>query len=518
MSDEKSQRAEHTVVYFARPGEVLDERWLIEDRIGQGAMGSVFRGQDLKRKQRVAIKILSPEHCRKPKVVARFEREARLMTTLRHPNIVQLHGVGRRGALPYIVMQYLEGVTLAEYLKQKGGKLGPAETLAVVRQVCSGLSFIHHHGLVHRDIKPQNIFIGADLHATILDLGVVRDKSAPGLTKPGAMVGTPYYMSPEQIQNTTEIDRRTDVYALGAVIFELLTGAPPFVAESNFEVLYKHRTMPPPDASLVSSTVPKEAAQVIIRALAKHPDERQQNVHELLHELEAAYCLDSERTHPSINAFVPAEKKRPLKKPAPAEPKKIEPGVGKDGRISPRAFEPTMPVDLAKVQERSRRHSREVKKTEPLPPPVPEASLPESPPARKPRTTSGEAPLISSAEIELVDAGDDFPQGPADDPAQTDLRGARDSHDTANETLADREATVVEQGELRVVTTVKGLTSPATLVLNKEPKGNTPASLVVAAGTHSLRLERAGFKPVERQVQVKANGVTLLRVELEPAK
>jgi len=164
---------EQTVVVHVTPGEILDQRWRIETRIGQGAMGSVFRGRDLTANKIVAIKILAPEHCRKPKVVARFEREAEKMTSLRHNNIVAFHGHGRRGALPFIVMEFLEGLTLSDVIEKHGGKLGLNETVAIVRQICSGLSFLHANGLVHRDIKPQNVFLGVGGRVIILDLGTI---------------------------------------------------------------------------------------------------------------------------------------------------------------------------------------------------------------------------------------------------------------------------------------------------------------------------------------------------------
>ncbi|MBM4784299.1 MAG: serine/threonine protein kinase, partial [Archangiaceae bacterium] len=173
--------ADHTVVLHVMPGEVLDERWRLEDRVGQGAMGSVFRGKDVKTGALVAVKVLAPEHCRKPKVLARFEREAELMMEVRHPNIVQLLGHGRLRALPYIVMEYLDGMTLSEVLEARGGKLPVAETVALIKPIAAGLAFLHRAGLVHRDIKPQNIFLTARGRVTILDLGVVRDQHNPGL-------------------------------------------------------------------------------------------------------------------------------------------------------------------------------------------------------------------------------------------------------------------------------------------------------------------------------------------------
>jgi serine/threonine-protein kinase len=505
------RRTEHTVVYLVRPGDIVDEKWRIETRIGQGAMGSVFLGIELKRGLKVAIKILSPDHCRKPKVLARFEREARLMTTLRHPNIVQLLGVGHQGALPFIVMQYLEGETLGDYLKGKGGKLSPVEMLAIIRQICSGLSFIHHHGLVHRDIKPQNIFISSEGHVTILDLGVVRDKSDPGLTKPGAMVGTPYYMSPEQILGTAEIDRRTDVYALGAVTFELLTGTPPFVADSNFEVLYKHRTLPPPDASLLSAFVNKAVAGSITRALAKLPDERQQNVSELLADLEAGYCLDDDRTNPGVAFSFPDE-------PSVAtEPKRKKTKSGMPAVSAPNPFvatpKPIVPVGARMTPLATRAVTGQ--------PPSRAKSVNKLDPVRA--EALRQAVEAASAEVELVQSGEvskteAAPKAPSNTGLETDLREkALGDHSTADDNPADADpnATMVEMGELRVVATVRGLTVGAAVFIDKVPKGTTPTSLKLPSGGYTVRFERAGMKPVERQANVAPAQVTLLRVDLE---
>lgn len=276
-----------TAVIHIAPGETLHQRWRVEARVGQGAMGSVFRGRDLESQQTVAIKILAPAHCRKAKVVARFEREAKQMTALRHPNIVAFFGHGRHGVLPFIVMEFLEGQTLFDSLKQRGGRLSPRDAVGVIKEIGEGLSFLHQSGLVHRDIKPQNIFLRSDGRVTILDLGVVRDQKNPGFTRPGAMVGTPYYMSPEQIVGVS-IDERTDVYALSALTFEILTGRPPFTGKSNFEVLYGHKNTPPPDASALNPAVPHAMSAVLVQGLAKERDKRIQSVADFVRALAAA--------------------------------------------------------------------------------------------------------------------------------------------------------------------------------------------------------------------------------------
>jgi serine/threonine protein kinase len=283
---------EHTVVVQASIGEILDGRWRIEERVGKGAMGAVFKARDVKTLQSVAVKILSPDHCRKPKVLARFEREASILTGLSHPNIVKMFGHGRRGLLPYIVMEFLKGKTLSEVAESHGSILSVAQVMALLKQVKEGLSFLHHNGLVHRDIKPQNIFLTERGRVAILDLGVVRDAQSKGLTRPGAMVGTPYYMAPEQILGVDDVDLRVDVYALGAMTFELLTGRPPFAGTNNFEVLYGHKNTPPPDARTLVKTVPEAVSRLIKETLSKKRELRPQSVDAFWAALETAAALN----------------------------------------------------------------------------------------------------------------------------------------------------------------------------------------------------------------------------------
>lgn len=513
MADEEEPiKHENTVVFLVTPGDVLDERWLIESRIGQGAMGSVFRGIDQAQQRKVAIKILAPEHCRKPKVLARFEREAKLMTTLRHPNIIQILGVGRRGALPYIVMQFLEGMTLAEVVKLKGGKLTPGETLWVVKQISAGLSFVHHHGLVHRDVKPQNIFVGPGGRVTILDLGVVRDRSNPGLTKPGAMVGTPYYMSPEQIQGKQEIDKRTDVYALAAMTFELLVGRPPFLGTSNFEVLYAHKNTPPPDANALVPAIPKTVAAALARGMAKSREDRPSSASEFYADLEA-FIGSQEKVDPKV-AFAFLEEsaaKQRAKEKAKADKKK------KGAVPSTRA--PT--VSLARAD---------------LPQPGGSSEVPMAASGDvsllNPAPTGESITQAASPSDTLEGTGRPFPGGSGDSPAglTSEDSGPSDrgrlkasARETADDAASDGSAsltaseTVTESGELRVVTTLKGLTSSAQLFVDGRPEGATPASLQVPVGKHLVRVEK-GPQKLERTAVVQANQVALVRIELSSPK
>jgi eukaryotic-like serine/threonine-protein kinase len=551
VSDEPIKH-ENTVVFLVTPGDMLDERWLIEGRIGQGAMGSVFKGSDQQQPRKVAIKILAPEHCRKPKVLARFEREAKLMSTLRHQNIIQILGVGRRGALPYIVMPFLEGMTLAEVVKLKGGKLTPGETLWMVKQISSGLTFVHHHGLVHRDVKPQNIFVSPGGRVTILDLGVVRDKSNPGLTKPGAMVGTPYYMSPEQIQGTGEIDKRTDVYSLAAMTFELLTGRPPFLGTSNFEVLYAHKNNPPPDANALNDKIPKVVAAALAKAMSKKPDDRPGSASEFYADLEA-FIGGQEKVDPKV-AFAFLDKAA-----AEAKEKEKEKARKKKAGVVPSTRAATVSIARPDAVPEGKRGTNTAMK------PLESKTRPTEP-------KSAEIPMAASADVSLLNptpTGESITQAVA--PSDT-LAGAAASHDSeddgpapsgathddgegedgehgdetqgldqpevaararvtprgggknpAAETSDDASqslgasATVTESGELRIITTLKGLTSTAALFIDGKAHGSTPLSLQLPVGKHTVRVEKSGHRH-ERAAVVKSSEVTLVRIELAAAK
>ncbi len=443
---------ENTLVLNVLPGEVLDDRWRIETRVGQGAMGSVYRGRDLHQNRVVAIKILSPEHARKPKVLARFEREAELMTSLRHPNIVQLYGHGRRGVLPFIAMEYLEGLTLGDVVTRQGGTLGANETVAVVKQIAAGLAFLHHHELVHRDVKPQNIFLVAGGRVTILDLGVVRDQANPGLTKPGAMVGTPYYMSPEQILGLDDIDRRTDVYALAAMTFELLTGRPPFLGSNNFEVLYGHRNNPVPDASTLGHDITKAVAQVLARGMSKQRDDRPDTASEFAYDLEvAAFAKKID-----LRASFPFLEKRQAT--TPHHPR---------GRTLERL--PSVEVPMAEqedvisvVASRPDTHAEEPSETM--------GGLHEEP------TFIGELPQARPAPKAQSSGG----------------------------TL--RVAAVTEAGE----------PTTGQVLIDGQPKGPSTRSFSLPAGRHHVRLEVVGHRTIDRQVEIITGATYTLKLEVEP--
>lgn len=272
----------------------LDGHWRIERKLGKGGMGTVYLAQDVELQRPVAIKVLALQYCDDPGLVQRFEREARLMAKLEHPNLVPVYSVGRASRGPYIVMKFLEGMTLSEVLKARG-RLPLGEVLLVTRQVAAGLQLIHDRQIVHRDVKPANIFIGPDGHVTLLDLGVARDSESE-LTTTGALIGTPRYMAPEQFRGESA-DYLSDLYALATVVFEMLTGRRMVEANTDRSIIRAHLYEAPPDPSQFVET-PSGMTEVLLKALAKEPRDRFESVAEFAEALQAACHVDETKQAP----------------------------------------------------------------------------------------------------------------------------------------------------------------------------------------------------------------------------
>lgn len=249
-------------------GSVIAGRFRLEAAVGYGAMGAVYRALDLSTRKPVALKLLAPAHARRRTLIERFQREATVLSGLAHRHLVPVIAAGVHSGMPYLAMALLEGETLAERLSRRA-PLTSEEFLAVFRGAARGLDHLHAHHLVHRDIKPQNLFIERDGNIRLLDLGVVRQPNVAPLTQPGALVGTPYYMAPEQIRQRGPIDGRADVYALAAVAFEVLVGHPPYRGSTAFEVMRGHCALPVPRPSLLAAGLPRALDAVFARALAK---------------------------------------------------------------------------------------------------------------------------------------------------------------------------------------------------------------------------------------------------------
>ena len=277
-----------------KAGTILDGRYEIEAELGEGGIGKVYRGRHLRLDRPVAIKVLLTQHRDQSALQARFEREAQALSSLSHPNIVTVTDFGIADGLPFLVMELVEGRDLSEVLSD--GALPPARAYHIARQILRSLAYAHDRGIVHRDLKPANVLLrvlpdGSD-HVEVLDFGLAKfiDGSGPSseLTRTGAILGSPAYMSPEQAGGG-EADARADVYAMGLILFELLSGRRPFLSKRVTELLKDHLVSVPPKLSEVVTGMEIDPAleTLISRSLSKTPAERYLNAAEMLTALEA---------------------------------------------------------------------------------------------------------------------------------------------------------------------------------------------------------------------------------------
>jgi len=248
----------------------------IETRLGRGGMGILYLALEPGLERRVALKLIAPEAAADEVFARRFAEESRIAAAIEHPNVVPIYAAGEEDGVPWIAMRYVAGSDLARRLTQQG-KLEPAAAVALIVQLGNGLDAIHAAGLVHRDVKPANVLLSGEPgseHAYITDFGVARNAATEsGLTQTGRFVGTLDYVAPEQISGE-EIDARVDVYALGCLLYKLLTGEVPFPREGEAARLYAHLHDPPPAPSLYVPSLPMALDDVVIRAMSKSPGDR----------------------------------------------------------------------------------------------------------------------------------------------------------------------------------------------------------------------------------------------------
>ena len=264
---------------------VLADRYELGSLLGMGGMGEVYRAWDGTLGREVAIKLLRPEYAGSRDFVTRFEREAKNAASLSHPNVVRVFDAGETPeGTRYIAMEYVPGGTLSDRIRE-GGALKPREAIEVAYQLAAALSYAHGRGIVHRDVKPQNVLMTGLGDAKVADFGIARAVEATVLTRADMVVGSVGYLSPEQARGEP-VDHRTDLYALGVVLYEMLTGGLPFVAESPIAVAMKHVTQAPPSPSATNSAVSADLAGVTLRLLAKDPSDRYASAGDLMTDLE----------------------------------------------------------------------------------------------------------------------------------------------------------------------------------------------------------------------------------------
>ena len=266
-------------------GMIFANKYRIVKLIGSGGMANVYLGIDMNTGVNVAIKILKPEFSSDDEFIRRFDAEAKSVASLNHANIVKVYGVGREGNFRYIVQEYIEGITVKDLINQNG-HLDWRNAVPIVIQIGLALDYAHQNGIVHRDIKPQNILISRDRVAKITDFGIARAASSTTITMTGVQMGSVHYFSPEQARGGN-VGTQSDIYSLGVSLFEMVTGRLPFDGDSNVAIAVKHLQETPPVPSSLMQGIPKGLDSIIAKCMQKSPERRYQTMRQLVTELDS---------------------------------------------------------------------------------------------------------------------------------------------------------------------------------------------------------------------------------------
>lgn len=282
MTGPSQVEAVHMSIF--QPGDSLGH-YEILGAIAEGGMGSIYRARDLEQDREVAIKALKPQLAQDPTVIRRFLREGELIARLDHESIIEIYDVGFVDGTYYLVMEFLEGRDLLERLRSEG-PFSPRKSLKIIRKMTEALDCAHQRGIIHRDVKPSNIFLCDDGSVRLMDFGIARLQEQDSLvTSPGSFLGTPVYMSPEQCRGA-DLDLRSDIYSIGATLYHMLSGEPPFIGDSPTNIMFKIATEAPVPIEARVKDIPESTAGLIKRLMAKHPAARFQSGHELIQAIE----------------------------------------------------------------------------------------------------------------------------------------------------------------------------------------------------------------------------------------
>jgi len=282
-------------------GSIFAGRYQIIEELGRGGMGRVYKARDTKIDEKIALKLIKPEIASDKNTLERFSNELKYARKVRHKNVCQMFDLGEEKGSHFITMEYVDGEDLKSMIRMSG-QLTIGMAIKVGKQICEGLSAAHKLGLIHRDLKPGNIMIDKDGNARIMDFGLVRSLETKSITGVGVMLGTPEYMSPEQVEGK-EVDHRSDIYSLGVTLYEMVTGQVPFAGDTAFTVGVKHKSEIPRAPKDINAHIPEDLNQLILRCLEKDGEGRFQNAHEILSELE-----NIERGIPTTQRVIPERK------------------------------------------------------------------------------------------------------------------------------------------------------------------------------------------------------------------
>lgn len=303
-------------------GTVLSDRYRLEAKLGSGGMSTVYLARDEVLDRPVAVKLMHREMTEEPEQLERFNQEARAVAKLSNPNVVAVIDAGEDQGRPYIVLEYVQGETLKQRVARVGA-LDATEALAYGLEVAQGLGVAHERNMVHRDVKPQNVLIDSTGRAKLTDFGIARELNDEGVTSTGKVIGTTDYVAPEQAMGK-DVDPRSDIYSLGIVLYEMLTGDVPFEADNQIGVAMKHVNEELPDVQSIRPDISAASARVVDRATTKSPDDRYQSIQEMAEDLQAALEVEAIRAGGTtgeatsvLDAVAPPRRQIPTSKTSP---------------------------------------------------------------------------------------------------------------------------------------------------------------------------------------------------------
>jgi serine/threonine protein kinase/Flp pilus assembly protein TadD len=265
-------------------GSTFADRYQIIEELGRGGMGRVYKAMDTKIKEKVALKLLKPEIASDEKTLERFSNELKFARKIRHKNVCQMFDLNEEQGMHYITMEYVSGEDLRSMIRMSG-QLSVGTAVNIAKQICEGLTEAHKIGIIHRDLKPQNVMIDRSGNAHVMDFGIARSIKGKGITAAGVMIGTPEYMSPEQVEGK-DVDQRSDIYSLGVILYEMATGKVPFEGDTPFTIGVKHKSETPKDPKELNSHIPEDLNSLILKCMEKEKENRYQNAAEVRAELE----------------------------------------------------------------------------------------------------------------------------------------------------------------------------------------------------------------------------------------